>query len=976
VTITFTTTPTAPAALTADPVYGTASLRFDVHGDGATDEMVRVSWFPTGFGAVQVASLRWTAGSVHDYGRSYTVAADGVLLVESAPSTLAGATAVWTEVGRAAFTLDHGAQGQPPVLPPLPSVPVPPEAGCEVAGVRLFVEVNLLPLAAANYERPPDPFGRPSDEYRSWLDITPFVRQVDIVRGRQDPFVPMPAGSCTVTVDNLWRYLDTLLPTNAAGVGLAPMTPLRVFYERNGVRHALFHGFTQGAEYAYQPPGPADATQTIVALDALSEFAGWSLEDDDPVLAGGLLTPTEMAGARIARFLGLYGWAADKMRLDAGQVPLLPQSLAGQKVLEQLQKVEASEFGVLFVTGDDTVVFHDRRRSWIDLKPIVAIATSCLNDLPALPHANLVPGAPVVEYQNVTWGVGVEGLANHVGLTRVQTAQQFVIESEDTGAGVTKRDAESVWRYGLREFSGVGNELIVESNAHLDLIADIVLEMRAWPRPQFRTITLDADVCRGFFDVIDTLELRDTLMAHLHLNAVHHVDEVTVEGITHSIVAGGSWTTVVSTAKAVAMDWLPVTPPPGGGPALPPAFRPPNVEAPDLFFQPWDGAQWQPVLKWTEANLPSRVDHVEVRWTVGGATSAMQVPLGNAWAVYPLPVAPGTSVTADVSYIGAGGERGTATRVTEIASALPPTPSVVPQWNGRVDDHAWFDGSFGVPDVAVLPQPEHSLVGAFVVLTMDGTDQRIMDVWPTRPASNDVRLGPHPFGTGTYTARYRYSYSNGVTFDGPAATVQVQHTIPPVTGATLNDGGWGNTWLTWQVPNYPFPLWVVIDKSGTDSHRLGERPAATDGYLGLSWANIGGQTHTAGYELRFVDAYGNEGGSDRTATLTWTRPLEVTINYVGGYWIGRSWYAGQVQVTPLNDWTVGNYVTVTWTVMDSGRSRTRQVYLSFRGPHSVDFNDIAGVGDMFHGAFPGHRWTMQVSCDHAGPYTFMTTPEP
>jgi hypothetical protein len=67
----------------------------------------------------------------------------------------------------------------------------------------------------------------------------------------------------------------------------------------------------------------------------------------------------ELSGARINRWLNVPGWPSGARNIDAGSITLQAntQDLATTQLLQQLQLVEVTEHGALFMAGDGTVRF-------------------------------------------------------------------------------------------------------------------------------------------------------------------------------------------------------------------------------------------------------------------------------------------------------------------------------------------------------------------------------------------------------------------------------------------------------------------------------------------------------------------------------------------------------------------------------------------------------------------------------------------
>lgn len=102
-----------------------------------------------------------------------------------------------------------------------------------------------------------------------WLEITPYVRSVQIQRGRNDELEPFQGGKATVVLDNRTRLFD---PFNTAGAyygKLLPRKQIRIVAQNNGVNYGLFRGFVSGFPVEWTDAGK-DSTVTVDCFDLVA----------------------------------------------------------------------------------------------------------------------------------------------------------------------------------------------------------------------------------------------------------------------------------------------------------------------------------------------------------------------------------------------------------------------------------------------------------------------------------------------------------------------------------------------------------------------------------------------------------------------------------------------------------------------------------------------------------------------------------
>ena len=112
-----------------------------------------------------------------------------------------------------------------------------------------------------------------------WTEISQYVRQITIRRGRQDDLQQFPPGAAQLVLDNNLRYFDpfnTAAPAPFNG-NLVPRKQIKIVANWNGVEYPLYRGYVAGwpVEYA---DGGTDSTVTIDCFDLLG-LIGRELSD-------------------------------------------------------------------------------------------------------------------------------------------------------------------------------------------------------------------------------------------------------------------------------------------------------------------------------------------------------------------------------------------------------------------------------------------------------------------------------------------------------------------------------------------------------------------------------------------------------------------------------------------------------------------------------------------------------------------------
>lgn len=189
----------------------------------------------------------------------------------------------------------------------------------------------------------------------SWVNIIDDVEALTIDRGRDSDTDSAIPGSLVVRVDNTNGDYN---PENLSGlyvsggatqidVGL----PICVQAEWLGVVYDLFYGEVADVEL------DLDYENSVVftCADGLERLGTTRLGPSIFQVDG------EYTGQRIGRVLDAAGWATSLRALDRGYSQLGLTDSADY-ALALLQKIERTEFGLVFVDGAGRVVFYDRYR--------------------------------------------------------------------------------------------------------------------------------------------------------------------------------------------------------------------------------------------------------------------------------------------------------------------------------------------------------------------------------------------------------------------------------------------------------------------------------------------------------------------------------------------------------------------------------------------------------------------------------------
>ena len=113
----------------------------------------------------------------------------------------------------------------------------------------------------------------------TWTDVTSYVRQINIQRGRTDELSDFESGNATVVLDNRSRIFDPFYTAGTYYGKLLPRRQIKIEAYKPTDPYPVFRGFVEGWPVTITDAG-FDATVTVQCFDALGLLADEELPDD------------------------------------------------------------------------------------------------------------------------------------------------------------------------------------------------------------------------------------------------------------------------------------------------------------------------------------------------------------------------------------------------------------------------------------------------------------------------------------------------------------------------------------------------------------------------------------------------------------------------------------------------------------------------------------------------------------------------
>lgn len=240
----------------------------------------------------------------------------------------------------------------------------------------------------------------------------------------------------------------------------------------------------------------------------------------------------EASGSRVIRLLEEADWpTAVDVDVDSGESLLVMATSAGG-VVANLQKVEDSEQGALFIDESGKVVFHDRHRL---MQPPYTVS-----------QVTLEQGVGTLAYEPpVLWGNDDAELYNSATGSRVG-GPTYTIEDE------ASQDA-----YGERPLPSMEGLLNLADSEVVDLLTYRVSRY-AQPTPTVRQVRLHPAAQPALYPYVLGLGLRSRITVKVAPPGGGPVfsQESHIERITHEVDAGGDWWTTWDISAADTASYL------------------------------------------------------------------------------------------------------------------------------------------------------------------------------------------------------------------------------------------------------------------------------------------------------------------------------------------------------------------------------------------------------------------------------------
>jgi hypothetical protein len=346
------------------------------------------------------------------------------------------------------------------------------------------------------------------DGATSFVDITEYVQNITINRGRPTQLDVFPPGTMNLQADDraadrAFDPLNTASPWYQGNLGIAPRRKIRVIAGTADI----YNGFIYDLDIIYDEPNLSFAQ--ITAVDALAQLSQTTLN--------AFIPSNEFASDRIETILDRgevgFGTAVAPRQISQSVSSVGSAAYeAGTNTLQALQEVQIAENGRFFVSREGAIRFDRRVQAAFG----TAVAT----------FGGTATGAiPVTALENI---YGAETVVNRVSVQVTGSTVPSVVEGTASQA-----------IYGIRSLAL--SNVPLENDAAGSALAQDLIDLYQTPVARFTGLTINLNsLSSAQQNVVTALEIGDVIEVSKEFAAgspttVNQL--VTIEAVRHTIGA-------------------------------------------------------------------------------------------------------------------------------------------------------------------------------------------------------------------------------------------------------------------------------------------------------------------------------------------------------------------------------------------------------------------------------------------------------
>jgi len=332
----------------------------------------------------------------------------------------------------------------------------------------------------------------PFDTTQTFSDVSAYVREFNIDRGRQHDLSDYQTGTASVLLNNSddrFNPLNTSSPyydSATSQTKISPFRQIKISGAYDGTTTVLFRGFITSYPESFGGQG-ADSSVRISCVDAFKIFnlntigsRGWKLGNSGFSNLGtstrlGYVDQQELSSLRIGRLLDSFGWSSSERQISTGDLEVQAGVPTTTNLLTALKEVESAEQGQFYMSADGKATFRDRNYKRTQQFTSQATFGNGVGELPFSDVITTLDDSRILNIISVTRDGGTEQIVQDTDSVAKYGARQ---DSLSGTLNVSDSDALSIANQRLAQFSNTGvriEGLIVNPLSNADLWNQVLI---------------------------------------------------------------------------------------------------------------------------------------------------------------------------------------------------------------------------------------------------------------------------------------------------------------------------------------------------------------------------------------------------------------------------------------------------------------------------------------------------------------------
>ena len=385
----------------------------------------------------------------------------------------------------------------------------------------------------------------PFSNTQTFTDISQYVRNISITRGRSNELGQFRAGTCELLLSNADNRFNPTQTTHYydsvnGRTKIQPLKTLKVSATYDSITYVLFYGFLDEIPVQYPALG-ADSTVNFRAIDAFKIFqsqtiqsVGWKLGQIGFSELGvstrlAYNDAQELTSERVTRLLNSIGFPSSMRDVNTGTLQIIPQPIT-TNLLTALQECETAENAQFFIASNGYATFRNRDYKLSNTKAINIQAT----------FDNSGSNLP---YKDVSTSFDTHEVINVYEWTREGGSQQYSADADSINRYTAKTSTQTTKNVSDANVLSIIQQKISETSTPIERIDNLTItprdDINLWPH-------------------VLGLEFGDRVQVNItNPNATTFSDEVWIESITHNIDSSNQrWTYKINLSPAGSSTWV------------------------------------------------------------------------------------------------------------------------------------------------------------------------------------------------------------------------------------------------------------------------------------------------------------------------------------------------------------------------------------------------------------------------------------